>query len=674
MPADIQESHHALALRPGALLADRFRIVRSARGTSPFAFSYQAEDLQNGDAVVIKEFFPRSLVSRAADGLAVRPHSTDCERDFLRALHRFALEGAVLADLSHPHLVRVRSVVNANQTVYVVMDRHETQPLADFVQPTQGRIAPPDAGRIVQQLLSALELLHAESIIHRDLSPRTVHVAEGGRALLLEFSARRHLPMHTTDLASGFAAFEQYGAKDIGPWTDVYAASALLYYLLTGLTPPSALERAAGEAVVSPLMAVPGLAPGLAGLVMRGMALLPQQRPHAVSELRRQLESALVEGRSSPPRAAYAPASPESSQRGDEGAGHQSEYDGVPLRLGAGGVVVPTEERSSIKLFRFLRGVAARFGGNQLPPERPDEMEQQIDALARASGTMPPRPTMVEERPAPIVAQPAFTPVVAVSAESALPVPAESSRQFEVSSDLVLPSDNLDAAFGRPSRRHRYSLAAAGMLVVVVGASMVFLARSGRASGTRTPSSPSPSTQAPASNAPAAAAIAPKHESVDGGAVLQSVARAADHPPVDAPASASKRTTATSERSTSSSPRVAEAPPAPVLPPGRLPNVKIAVAGSTSDLKIVPPELLVDERTRLTNGQDQLEQGDYAIARHTFRTAMAQLDSVAPRYPDSQAIRNLRREIEQADSRALQACTAENEMRKRRGEEARACQ
>ena len=141
MPADIQESHHALALRPGALLADRFRIVRSARGTSPFAFSYQAEDLQNGDAVVIKEFFPRSLVSRAADGLAVRPHSTDCERDFLRALHRFALEGAVLADLSHPHLVRVRSVVNANQTVYVVMDRHETQPLADFVQPTQGRIA-----------------------------------------------------------------------------------------------------------------------------------------------------------------------------------------------------------------------------------------------------------------------------------------------------------------------------------------------------------------------------------------------------------------------------------------------------------------------------------------------------------------------------------------------------
>jgi hypothetical protein len=143
---------------------------------------------------------------------------------------------------------------------------------------------------------------------------------------------------------------------------------------------------------------------------------------------------------------------------------------------------------------------------------------------------------------------------------------------------------------------------------------------------------------------------------------------------MDSPASASKRTTTTPERTTSSSARVADAPPALVLPAGRLPNVKIAVAGSASDLKLVPPELLVDERTRLTNGQDQLEQGDYAIARRTFRTAIVQLDSVAPRYPDSQAIRNLRREIEQADARALQACTAENEMHKRRGEEVRACQ
>ena len=106
-----------------------------------------------------------------------------------------------------------------------------------------------------------------------------------------------------------------------------------------------------------------------------------------------------------------------------------------------------------------------------------------------------------------------------------------------------------------------------------------------------------------------------------------------------------------------------------------MPNLKIAVAtGTTPDLKIVPPELIVDSRTRLTNGQDQVEQGEYVTARRTFRSAILQLDSVAMRFPDSQSIKSLKRDLEQADARAAQACAAENDMRKRRGEQVGACQ
>jgi hypothetical protein len=105
-----------------------------------------------------------------------------------------------------------------------------------------------------------------------------------------------------------------------------------------------------------------------------------------------------------------------------------------------------------------------------------------------------------------------------------------------------------------------------------------------------------------------------------------------------------------------------------------MPNLKIAVTGTTSDLKIVPPELLVDSRTRLTNGEDQAEQGEYVTARRTFRSAILQLDSVAVRFPESQAVKGLKRDLEQADARAVQACAAENDMRKRRGEQARVCQ
>jgi hypothetical protein len=101
--------------------------------------------------------------------------------------------------------------------------------------------------------------------------------------------------------------------------------------------------------------------------------------------------------------------------------------------------------------------------------------------------------------------------------------------------------------------------------------------------------------------------------------------------------------------------------------------VKVSVNASP-ELKIVSPEMLMDVRTRLTNGEDLTEQGDYQMARRTFRVALTQLDSIIARYPESQAVRVLRREVEQADSRASQACNAENEMRKRRGESPGACQ
>jgi serine/threonine protein kinase len=715
--ADALDSQHALALRPGVLLADRFRLVRLIRGTSSFAFSYEAEDLTSGDTVIIKEFFPRSLVSRAADGAAIKPHSPECERDFLRALHRFALEGAVLAESTHPNLVRVRAVVDANGTVYLVMDRYEAQPLAEFIRGAGGRIASSEAGRLAHQLLAALQVLHSESIIHRDLSPRSVHVGADGAAILLEFSARRHLPLHASDLASGFAAFEQYGMREIGPWTDVYAVSALLYYMLTGNAPPSALERAAGEAVPSPIASVPGVIPGLARLAVKGMALLPQQRPHAVSELRRQLDGALAEANATQARnaanALAADMAADSASIAYENAGDDERA--APLRLAAGGIVVPGEERSA-RLLRKLGSVASRLrrtmAPNAIPDLEPDEEPEselryspppptQTVTPARQPEPVPtarqpePAPTPLRqaplassshqaegvtntappvERPKPVAPSMTFA-RVAVSERARPAVAAEPSREFDLATELALASDEMHAKLERDTTRRRYSLAAGTALVLVVGGALVLLARNSRASSIKPLESQSTPTAAAPSNAVALPVAADPHVTVDGGAVLQSgahVGASAARAETDAPEPSVKRVSATT------APAQQPAAPAPardaMLPTAKTPNVKIAVMGATSDLRLMPPELLVDSRTRLTTGQDQIEQGEYATARHTFRSAMLQLDSVAARYPESQAVKSLKHDLEQADARAVQACGAENEMRKRRGEQARACQ
>ena len=89
---------------------------------------------------------------------------------------------------------------------------------------------------------------------------------------------------------------------------------------------------------------------------------------------------------------------------------------------------------------------------------------------------------------------------------------------------------------------------------------------------------------------------------------------------------------------------------------------------------MVPPELLVDVRSRLSSGEEQSDQGEYLAARRIFRAVLQHIDSATARYPSSQALRALRRDVEQADQNALRACIAENEMHRKRGEQPGSCQ
>jgi hypothetical protein len=118
--------------------------------------------------------------------------------------------------------------------------------------------------------------------------------------------------------------------------------------------------------------------------------------------------------------------------------------------------------------------------------------------------------------------------------------------------------------------------------------------------------------------------------------------------------------------------RPAERPSAPNVP--SFSSLNVAIPTATSEVKMVPPEVLVDVRGRLSSGEEQTEHGEYLAARRIFRAALQQIDSATSRYPSSQALRTLRRDIEQADQNALRACIAENEMHRKRGEQPGSCQ
>jgi len=288
--------HYALALRPGTPLDGVYRISRVLGHTSAFAVTYLARDERTNDQVVIKEFLPRTLAGRAPDELSIRAHSSDDAASLSRALRRFAREADLLADITHPNIPRVRRHFEANGTAYMVLQYYEGKTLAEHAAAAGGRLALDAAVGLVLQILQGLEALHSEGIIHGYLTPASVLVDDNSRALLLGLGTTRHVVGSAKEPAPGFAPIEQYASKEVGPWTDVYACAAVLYRLVTGVTPPSAVERSAGLSIPPSWAASANVPPALARTVIGALAQLPETRPHSAEDFRRRVDGSLAIG------------------------------------------------------------------------------------------------------------------------------------------------------------------------------------------------------------------------------------------------------------------------------------------------------------------------------------------------------------------------------------------
>jgi hypothetical protein len=156
---------------------------------------------------------------------------------------------------------------------------------------------------VIDPLLDALAMLHAEGVYHRDVAPDNVLVSGNGVPVLLDFGAARRLIGDRTQsltaiLKPSYAPIEQYAeAKQLrqGPWTDLYALAALVTYLLDGLPPPASTARAIHDDME--LLAqrrIPGVSPTFLAAIDWALAVRPQDRPQNVAELRDALNGRIV--------------------------------------------------------------------------------------------------------------------------------------------------------------------------------------------------------------------------------------------------------------------------------------------------------------------------------------------------------------------------------------------
>lgn len=276
--------------------------VRRTLGSGGFGIVYLAWDHALEREVALKEYMPGTLAGRGT-GLQVSVRSKSTADTFALGLRSFINEARLLARFDHPSLVKVYRFWEDNGTAYMVMPHYPGRTLR---QMRHSMVVPPaDAAcrRVLDALLSALEVLHREGVYHRDIAPDNILIGDDGLPVLLDFgAARRVLGDRTQALTSimkpHYAPLEQYAdstAMRQGPWTDLYALGGTMYYLVTGQVPVAAASRALHDD--QPRLAqqgARGCSHGLLSAIDWMLALRPPERPQSVHMLRDVLEGRIT--------------------------------------------------------------------------------------------------------------------------------------------------------------------------------------------------------------------------------------------------------------------------------------------------------------------------------------------------------------------------------------------
>lgn len=248
----------SLHLTPGLLLQSRYLVGR-ALGHGGFGITYLAWDQEQGRKLAIKEYMPNGVAARASGDPRVGPISDAGAAEYLYGLDKFIEEAQMLARFQqYPNIASVVAFFKENGTAYLVMEFLDGVTFEEFLNRRGGRISWEKALRVMQPVLEALSTLHAEDILHRDVSPDNIFITKSGEVRLIDFGAARHALRQRSRklsviLKEGYAPEEQYRTSGRqGPWTDVYAAAATLYQAITGQIPPPALDRQAKDSILLP--------------------------------------------------------------------------------------------------------------------------------------------------------------------------------------------------------------------------------------------------------------------------------------------------------------------------------------------------------------------------------------------------------------------------------------
>jgi serine/threonine protein kinase len=268
--------------------------IESTLGIGGFGLTYLATDSNLNTKVAIKEYLPGELALRCEDQ-SVKSKSDSTLETFNWGRSRFLEESRTLASFRHPNIVRVMRFFEANQTAYMVMEFVAGNALNDWIK-TRRPLAEQALTAIVVPLLNGLEVIHGAGYLHRDIKPGNIFIREDSSPVLLDFGSARvtHENTELTAIVSpGYAPLEQYHAHGHqGPWSDLYAMGAVLYWIVTGDKPVEATARARNDPLKPAIQAGDRsrYSAGLLNAIDWALAPSEESRPQTVAGLRNALQ------------------------------------------------------------------------------------------------------------------------------------------------------------------------------------------------------------------------------------------------------------------------------------------------------------------------------------------------------------------------------------------------
>lgn len=226
--------------------------IEKVLGQGGFGITYLATQELLDRKVCIKEFFFKEYCERDEATNHVTLGTSSNRVLVERLMEKFIKEARIISTLNHPHIIRIYDIFKENNTAYYVMEYIEGMSLAEMVK-QQGALPEDMAVVYIKQVASALEFVHQHSINHLDVKPANIMVRkEDNQAVLIDFGLSKQYDASgeqtsTTPvgISYGYAPMEQYNVGGVGtfsPQTDIYSLGATLYKLVTGNTPPQAIE------------------------------------------------------------------------------------------------------------------------------------------------------------------------------------------------------------------------------------------------------------------------------------------------------------------------------------------------------------------------------------------------------------------------------------------------